>query len=104
MIESSPDIRAARQAVAHRTADHVTCCQGTGFIQWLLAAAQLFHTAGPEQRQVAPGLKTADLCCGSRVGLERGVADLVCAMSPAPYVSVTKYALRCRRDPNCSSD
>lgn len=56
MIESSADSRAGRQAVAHRPEDHVTDCQGTGFIQWLLAAAlaaaQLFHTGRSSNRSL----------------------------------------------------
>lgn len=56
MIESSADSRAGRQAVAQRPEDHVTDCQGTGFIQWLLAAAlaaaQLFHTGRSSNRSL----------------------------------------------------
>lgn len=56
MIERSTDSRAGRQAVAQRPEDHVTACQGTGFIQWLLAAAlaaaQLFHSGRSSNRSL----------------------------------------------------
>lgn len=52
MIESSADSGAGRQAVAQRPEDHVTNCQGTGFIQWLLAAAQLFHIGRSSNRSL----------------------------------------------------
>lgn len=37
---------------AQRPEDHVTRCQGTGFIQWLLAAAQLFRTGRSSNRSL----------------------------------------------------
>ncbi|TNN87177.1 hypothetical protein EYF80_002379 [Liparis tanakae] len=44
------------RAVARRPEDHVTHCQGTEFIQWLLAAAlaaaQLFHTGRNSNRSL----------------------------------------------------
>ncbi|KAA8582315.1 hypothetical protein FQN60_009055 [Etheostoma spectabile] len=44
--------QAGTQAVAQRPKDHVTQSQGTGFIQWLLAAAQLFHTGRSSNRSL----------------------------------------------------
>ena len=96
MIESRTDSGAGRQAVAQRPEDHVTRCQGTGFIQWLLAAAlaaaQLFHTGRSsnrslplkQQRSVVAPEPVLCMCCFFGCGV--CALGFVCVMYPDVYL------------------
>lgn len=71
---------AGRQAVAQRPKAHVTYCQGTGFMQWRLAGAQLFHTGYSSNRSILLKQQPADVSpevvlCGCRLSLRQSVCS-----------------------------
>lgn len=100
MIESSADSGAGRQAVAQRPEDHVTNCQGTGFIQWLLAAAQLFHIGRSSNRSLPlkqqPSVVAPEpvLCICCFLGCGACALEFVCAMYPDVYITCARLCCR----------